>query len=209
MVGVAERWTPERRRQHTHDLLLDGAEEVFARRGFAGASLEEIADAAGFTRGAIYNHFGGKEELFLAVNERFNRRFLEGFLDLIDPSVPIAELDLASIAKRWHELQAGDGRNFALGVEFNLYLLRNPDVRARVAEQRLRIAEMIAGFIDEQAARLGFTLRLPSLTLARIVVATSDGLELAGYLDGTDDDLYEPFLELLVSAWESPPPTEP
>ena len=53
-VTVTERWTQERRRQHTRELLLDAAEEVFARRGFEGASLEEIAEAAGYTRGAIY-----------------------------------------------------------------------------------------------------------------------------------------------------------
>ena len=60
VVAERERWTQERRRQHTRDLLLDAAEEVFAKKGFEGASLEEIADTAGYTRGAIYKHFGGK-----------------------------------------------------------------------------------------------------------------------------------------------------
>lgn len=68
---------------------------------------------------------------------------------------------------------------------------------------------MIARFMDEQAARLGVTLRIPSLTLARIVLATGDGLELASYLDDTEDDLYEPFLELLLSAWDTPPVPSP
>ena len=202
---MVERWTQERRRQHTRDLLLDAAEHVFASRGFEGASLEEIADIAGYTRGAIYKHFRGKEELFLAVNKRFNERFLAGFLDLIDPATPVEELDLALIAKRWHDLQTRDTRAYALGTEFSLYVLRNPDVRERVAEQRRAVAHMVADFIDEQAARLGATLRIPSLTLARIVLATGDGLAVAGYLDDTDDDLYEPFLELLLSAWDTVP----
>jgi hypothetical protein len=120
----------------------------------------------------------------------------------------VEELDLASIAKRWHDMQSRDARNYALGTEFNLYVLRNPEIRPRVARERLGIAEMIARFMDNQAARLGVSLRIPSLTLARIVLATSDGLELAGYLDPSGGDLYEPFLELLVSAWASPPPTE-
>jgi AcrR family transcriptional regulator len=208
-VCVVERWTQERRRQHTRDLLLDAAEDVFARRGFEGASLEEIADAAGYTRGAIYKQFGGKEELFLAVNKRFNERFLPEFLDLIDPTTPIEEIDVASIAKRWHDLQSRDARNYALATEFNLYVLRNPSVRKRVAKQRRATAEMIAKFIDEQVDRLGVSLRIPSLTLARLVLATSDGLELASYLDGSEDDLYAPFLELLISAWDTPAPPEP
>jgi len=204
---MVERWTQERRRQHTRDLLLDAAEEIFAARGFEGASLDDIADTAGYTRGAIYKHFGSKAELFLAVNKRFNERFLEAFLDVIDPATPLEELDLASIAKRWHDMQSRDARNYALGTEFNLYVLRNPEIRPRVARERLGIAQMIARFIDDQAARLGVSLRIPSLTLARIVLATSDGLELAGYLDPSGEALYEPFLELLVSAW-IPPPTE-
>jgi AcrR family transcriptional regulator len=203
---MVERWTQERRRQHTRDLLLDAAEQIFSSRGFEGASLDEIADTAGYTRGAIYKHFGSKEELFLAVNKRFNERFLAGFLDLLDPAQPPQDLDLRQIAKRWHDLQVLDPRVYALGTEFNLYVLRNPEVRGRIAEQRRAIAQMIATFMDDQAERLGLTMRMPSLTLARIVLATSDGLELAGYLDDTDEDLYEPFLELLLSAWEAPPP---
>jgi AcrR family transcriptional regulator len=209
MVAMAERWTQERRRQHTRDLLLDAAEQVFAERGFQGASLDEIADTAGYTRGAIYKHFGDKEELFLAVNERFNARFLEAFAHVADSGVAPADLDLAVIAKQWHQMQSHDPRFYALGTEFNLYLLRNPDARERVAAQRRKIAEMIARFIDDQLARLGVGLKIPSLTLARIVLATSDGLELAGHLDGNDDDLYEPFLELLISAWVAEPDPKP
>ncbi len=206
---MVERWTQERRRQHTRGLLVDAAEHVFAARGFEGASLDEIADTAGYTRGAIYKHFASKEELFLAVNKRFNERFLTGFLDLIDPATPPQDLDLALIAKRWHDMQTRDPRAYALGTEFSLYVLRNPDVRDRVADQRRAIAEMIAHFMDEQAARLGVTFRIPTLTLARIVLATGDGLELASHLDDTEDDLYEPSLELLLSAWDTPPTRRP
>ena len=69
--------------EHTRSVLLDAAEEVFARRGYAGAALEDIADAAGYTRGAIYSHFGAKEELFLAVIERHLQRLLTSFEDVI------------------------------------------------------------------------------------------------------------------------------
>src|SRR4051812_4970750 len=86
---AAERWTQERRRQHTRDLLLDAAEQVFAKRGFEGASLEEIAETAGYTRGAIYKHFGGKEELFLEANTRFNERYVQAFAELVEPSTSL------------------------------------------------------------------------------------------------------------------------
>jgi AcrR family transcriptional regulator len=197
--------TQERRRQRTRDLLLDAAKDVFARRGFEGASLEEIAEAAGYTRGAIYKHFGSKEELFLAVNKRWNESFLEAFVESIDPATPIEELDLASLAKRWHEMQYSDPLEFGLGLEFNIFVLRHPETRERVAKQRLELARMIADFIDEQSVRLGEILHMDSLTLARISIACSDGLQLASYLDLGQEDLYEPFLSLLVSAIEDDP----
>jgi AcrR family transcriptional regulator len=197
--------TQERRRQRTRDLLLDAAKDVFAQRGFEGASLEEIAEAAGYTRGAIYKHFGSKEELFLAVNKRWNESFLESFVESIDPSTPIEELDLASLAKRWHDMQYSNPHDFALGLEFNIFVLRHPETRERVAKQRLELARMIADFIDEQSVRLGEIIHMDSLTLARLSLACSDGLQLASYLDLGQEDLYEPFLSLLVSAIEDDP----
>jgi AcrR family transcriptional regulator len=197
--------TQERRRQRTRDLLLDAAQQVFGRRGFEGASLEEIAEAAGYTRGAIYKHFGGKEELFLAVNQRWNETFLRTFVEGIDPSMPIEELDLASLARKWHEMQYAYPHDFALGLEFNLFVLRHPESQEQVAKQRLELARMIADFIDEQSARLGGILHMDSLTLARLSLACSDGLQLAGFLDKGQADLYEPFLALLVTAIEDDP----
>ena len=204
-VTVAERMTQERRRERTRNLLLDAAKEVFAKKGFEGASLEEIAEAAGYTRGAIYKHFGSKEELFLAVNKRFNEAFLESFVDSIDPSTPIDELDLASLAKRWHEMQYSDPHEFALGLEFHLFVLRHPETLETVAKQRLELAQMIADFMDDQSERPGEILHMDSLTMSRLALACSDGLQLASFLDRGQEDLYEPFLALLVTAIEDDP----
>jgi hypothetical protein len=64
---------------------------------------------------------------------------------------------------------------------------------------------MIADYMEQEAERLGVHLRIPALTLARVVLAVGDGLELASLIEGDEDDLYEPFLELLLSAWDTPP----
>src|SRR5438046_10072628 len=82
MQAVAEKLTPERRRQLTIDALLDAAEVVFAKKGVGGASMEEIAAEAGFTRGAIYSNFGSKDELMLAVMDRFTDRQFALFSDV-------------------------------------------------------------------------------------------------------------------------------
>lgn len=70
-MGPAERPSlREEQKALTRQRLLDAAETVFARRGFHGASVEEIAREAGATTGALYSNFAGKEDLFLALFER-------------------------------------------------------------------------------------------------------------------------------------------
>src|SRR5438552_15583746 len=67
--------TPERRRAMTRQHLLDAAAIVFARHGFHGATLDEIASTAGFTKGAVYSNFKNKEDLLLELlDERVARQ---------------------------------------------------------------------------------------------------------------------------------------
>ena len=67
VVVTIEPLTPERRRAMTREHLLEAAAVVFARNGYHGASLDEVAAAAGFTKGAVYSNFKSKEDLFLAL----------------------------------------------------------------------------------------------------------------------------------------------
>src|SRR4051794_40496154 len=62
--------TRRERQEQTRDRLLDAAAKVFARRGYHQASLEEIAAEGGYSTGAVYSNFSGKEELFLALADR-------------------------------------------------------------------------------------------------------------------------------------------
>ena len=55
------------RRARTRAQLLSAAARVYARRGFDGATLDEVAEEAGFTKGAVYDHFGSKENLLFAL----------------------------------------------------------------------------------------------------------------------------------------------
>ena len=202
---MAERWTRERRVQQTRNILLDAAEELFARKGFGGASLEDIADAAGYTRGAIYGQFGSKEELFLAVIERHRERFLEGFTGIISSFHQLSDLDLDELAVRWRELSRTDAEQAAtLEYEFTLFLLRNPQARKRVAAQRRETVRWLSEYITDSLARLDATLHMPATALARVILATNDGVTLNSHVD--DEDLYRPFLQLIVSNIGPPKP---
>lgn len=200
---MVERWTRERRLAHTRSLLLDAAEEVFAEKGFNTATLDDIAQAAGYTKGAIYKHFAGKEELFLAVNDRYWRRYFDNFAEVMTKTSQIGERELDEIAERWRQLSQDHGaEHAALGHEFALYLLRNPDARERVAAKRAEVVEQLAKFIVEGVERLGGTLLIPALTLAQVLVATSDSAVLASQLD--DIDLYRPVVAMYVSMIKLP-----
>src|SRR5580700_2430005 len=96
-----EKLTRERRRQQTRDVLVAAATEVFAERGYEGASLEEIAERAGFTRGAIYKNFSGKEDLFFTVIERMNELVIDGFRAIAPTSADAKEWDFSMLAEMW------------------------------------------------------------------------------------------------------------
>ena len=196
---VPERWTRERRVEHTRNLLLDAAEKAFAERGLGGAALEDIADSAGYTRGAIYAHFGGKEELFLAVVERQRQRFLEGFADVISSFRQLSDLNLDELSLRWRELMSGDAEQAAaLGYELTLYLVRNPEARERLSTQRSETVQWLADYIADGAKRIGGVLTVPAESLARVILATNEGVTLNSHVDG--EDLYRPFMELIIAS---------
>ncbi|MGC2652684.1 MAG: helix-turn-helix domain-containing protein [Mycobacterium sp.] len=200
---MVERWTRERRVEHTRSLLLDAAEEVFAEKGFMAASLDDIAHAAGYTKGAIYKHFSTKEDLFLAVSDRYWRRYFENFAEVMSTATQIGARELDEIAERWQQLSRDRGaEHAALGHEFTLYLIRNPDARKRVAAKRSEVVKALAKFIVEGIDRLGGALLIPPLTFAQVLAATTDSVMLGSQLD--DVDLYRPTLEMYVSVIKLP-----
>ncbi|MEZ0363140.1 TetR/AcrR family transcriptional regulator [Mycobacterium sp. pUA109] len=200
---MVERWTRERRLEHTRSLLLDAAEDVFAEKGFTTATLDDIAYAAGYTKGAIYKHFATKEDLFLAVSDRYWRRYFDNFAGVMSAARRVGARELDEIAARWRQLSRDRGaEHAALGHEFTLYLLRNPEARERVAAKRADVLAALAKFIVEGVDRLGGTLLIPPLTFAQVLIATSDAVVLGSQLD--DVDLFRPIVEMYVSAIKLP-----
>jgi AcrR family transcriptional regulator len=200
---MVERWTRERRLEHTRALLLDAAEVVFAEKGFTSATLDDIAHTAGYTKGAIYKHFAAKEDLFLAVSDRYWRRYFDNFAEVLAGATELGAHELDEVAQRWRQLSKDRGaEHAALGHEFTLYLLRNPEARERVAAKRSEVVEALGKFIVEGIDRLGAALLIPPMTFAQVLVATTDSVMLGSQLD--DVDLYRPILEMYVSVIKLP-----
>jgi AcrR family transcriptional regulator len=206
MTAMAiEKLTPERRRELTRTALIEAARQVFVRRGFTGASLDEIAETAGFTRGAIYKNFADKEELFLAVFDQINERVLNAFAQMLEQGVSAA-FDAHALAKMWAKLIA-DTDLLTLELEFRLYEIRNPSARERADAQRRRNRELVTRFIEDNTAALGITLKLPADTVAGILLSTSEGFAHASQVDQNEVALYEAFLELIIPAIFTEAPT--
>ena len=172
-----ERLTPEKRRELTRSHLLAAAAEVFAEKGFHGATIDEIADAAGFSKGAVYSNFASKDELFLALNQRQAEAMLDAFAaatadaDEQTPAERIAAM--AAVYMRQHtDLTLA----WALAAEFDLYALRNPEVLERVREATRVVHGHIVDLVRRHFDRVGTDPLLPVEDLATLYIAIFSGL---------------------------------
>jgi AcrR family transcriptional regulator len=114
----------------TRQRLIDAAALVFARRGFHAATVEEVADQAEYTKGAVYSNFGSKDELFLAVLEARLQAQAAYYRQLEEEARSRPGHGLPDVLPRLDEL---DETWCLLQVEFWLYALRNESVRDRMA----------------------------------------------------------------------------
>jgi AcrR family transcriptional regulator len=204
MQAMVEKLTPERRRELTRTALIDAGADVFAKRGFHAASLEEIAETAGFTRGAIYKNFENKEELFFAVIERRVDAQLSRFREVLRED-QAAATDPARLAAIWEEILPNEREWFTLDLEFRLYAMRNEDARKRWVANERELLSLVARFIKEMQQALGTSMVMDADTLAGIVVPASQGFWQWAALDPEQSHYYTAFLDLLIKAVDYKP----
>jgi len=189
--------TPERRRQQTREYLLRAAEQVFARRGFHGTTLDEVASLAGFTKGAVYSNFKNKDDLFLALLESRYEENMEGLREILASSQGPPETQLAEFAAFIREEFEKEGDTWApLDLEFTLYAMRNPEARRKLAAFRRWDVESVAHIIGAERTRQGIEGPEPPDRIARIVVALMRGVGLMRMID--PDTVDETFLDDLM-----------
>ena len=131
-ISAMKRLTREESRAQTRERLLDSAYTVFVREGIDAAAIEDVAEEAGYSRGAFYSNFETKDDLVCALLEREKDRLIGGFEAVIQSDLPPDEM-----IRNVREFYVGMGTNkehcgFWLAIQH--YALRNPAVRPRVAE---------------------------------------------------------------------------
>lgn len=162
--------------------MLRAAEQVFAERGYHAASVDEVAEAAGFSTGALYSNFEGKEDLFLEVLERQIERQSVEIADSI-ADVPTIEERTRTGAAQWVAYVEREPRTIMLFMEFWAYAVRNPAVRTRFASRYARVREAMTAMIERSARELDVQLKLPAEELAVVLDALADGFALQQLAD--------------------------
>jgi AcrR family transcriptional regulator len=193
-----EKWTPERRMERTRAALIASARHLFAKRGFEGASLDEIAEAAGYTRGAIYRHFANKEDLFFAVSDAVSTEILDTFAEELDAEERVAVDDNTHYAAMWMKALAGNDELWALNVEWSLFQYRNPSVRERSAESLREGRARVAAFMEHYMSAQGLRFKIPVMTVAAILLNAADGFGTIARLDPDTEQLFATFLDLFL-----------
>jgi len=195
------RKSTEQRKEQTERELVAAATEVFARRGYQAATLDEVADAAGFTKGAIYAHFDTKEELFLAAMRGRQESMIEAFFGAGE-SAPRESNHVNAMTAVFERL-APTPTEWTLWQEFQLYALRNPHVRERL---EVNIEMLLAAVIENTRIRwetLGVEPPVPIEKLARLYIAIFDGLlnQRSTNPDAVHDELFGELITAIDEAF--------
>src|SRR5271154_4432698 len=199
------RLTREQSRAQTRERLLEAARGVFARNGFHGASVEEIASAAGFSTGALYSNFEGKEDLFLVLMEREIDEHAREIADAVRARASIAERATGG-ARQWMTMIEREPELLLLFMEFWAYGVRDAQVRPKVAERFAQMRQVLTRLIADGVREFELELEIPAEQLAVAIDALADGIarQKLADPDAVPDDLMGRVLALLFSAVTRP-----
>jgi AcrR family transcriptional regulator len=170
--------------REARDELLSAALRVFARRGYREAGVDEIAAEAGYSKGALYWHFSGKEELLTSLLEERIDAPMRDRVALLASAPP--ERDMSVEASRAFAQQLGEQREaMLLEREYWSLAIRDPELRARYAERQAELRGALAAAVEARMRHLGTPdLTMPAEDVARIVMSVIGGLAV--------DELIEP-----------------
>jgi AcrR family transcriptional regulator len=188
--------TRKQRQERTRIELIEAAGRVFARRGYHGAGVEEIAAEAGYSTGAVYSNFKGKEELFLALNDHELEKRLDDYRAVVDALDSPGGTEQTA-AERFGSFIRDDPDWPLLFFEFWAYGARNRKLRGEFVKQRTAEVKIITEAIERQTAAAGVELPLPAEQVAVGIGALINGLAFERVLD--PDSMPDELFGLIVS----------
>jgi AcrR family transcriptional regulator len=188
-----------KRRAETRARLLDAAFRVFAAKGFGSARIDDVCEAAGFTRGAFYSNFATLDELFFALYDERAAIIAAQVAEAlaVDSGAPdeAAAAETDGMAPVEPSIQAAIARTAAtlllerewllVKTDFLLYAARHPEVATRLAVHRAELRTAIESRLRAMPGRLALPPGVADLpAAAHAVVAAYDGVTVQLLLDG-------------------------
>lgn len=170
------RLTREESRQQTRTRLLDSAQEIFASHGYAGASVEQIAEHAGYSKGAVYSNFESKEALFLELLKRQMSQEMSELKALMETAGSRQEI-LGALKQRYSSLEKQISLAM-LASEFQLQAGRRLEFAAPFAALYRDQRKAIAGLVRLVAQKSGVPAPANALEVATSLMAFTHGIAL-------------------------------
>ena len=169
-------------RDDTREKLFEAAARVFEEQGIGGASIEAIAAAAGFTRGAFYSNFNSKDELIIAMLEDHVEQTVRRNLDLLARHKNIVDFidALKTMDRSRHDPL---GRSPLLHMEMILFVARAEKRRPELAKRLRARRKLITDIVETSLKNSGKNGALNPAWTGAIVLALEDGFRLHRLID--------------------------
>lgn len=169
-------------RRDAREELLEAAARVFAEQGFQAASVDEIAERAGFSKGAVYWHFEGKADLFFALLEERVDRPVREAVARFESAPP--DVDMAPQADDIFAWLVEQQRDLVLlQAEYCLLAARDPGLRDRYARRQAHLRQAYARAIEARFEHRGEPPPKGAEQIATALIAAMQGLALAKLVD--------------------------
>ncbi|MDV6014063.1 TetR/AcrR family transcriptional regulator [Haloechinothrix sp. LS1_15] len=165
----------------TREQLVATAKELFLAEGYWATSLEKVAEAAGYSKGAVYSNFRNKDELCLAVLDAIHAEQASRIGRAIAGKHTLE--DLLDGFERWAEETIGDQRWTALEVEFATNVRRDERLRDELARRDLAIREGLAELITSSLEEFDVELPMPADDVATALLSLGIGLGVQRAID--------------------------
>ena len=201
------------RREATRQRILDAARVVFAEKGVFGASIEDICEQAGFTRGAVYSNFADKDDILREVIEREHQALLDhiaGSIDLVDDELaaaPSLEAAVASLVNRIVRTIPSEREVTLISTELEIVAVRRPELAASFLVVNNAFRERLAAFLVAALERVGREPTIDPLDVIDAVKAIGERSVRRALIEGPDADhdaLSESILPALLLSLSRP-----
>ena len=169
-------------RDDTREKLFEASARVFEEQGIGGASIEAIAAAAGFTRGAFYSNFKSKDELIIAMLEDHVEQSILRIRDLLERHKNLADF-IEALKTMGRSQQDPLGRSPLLHMEMILFVARAEKRRPELAKRLRARRKLVADIIETTAKNSGRTTILNPAWAGALVLALEDGFRLHRLID--------------------------